>query len=124
MTHYAWTKIKKEVNEWGRVTKWINPGDEVSQSDLKINDDDWKDLVATGAVREDEYPDVSSQVAPNDYFREHPEQHPKNKDAGQEGKSPTPMLDDRSPKTQETPLKPDQQQQSSSSQQSGGSQQK
>lgn len=73
---YAWSKFKADVNEWGQVNKWIMPGDEVSQSDLGISDEEWKGLVESGAVRDDPYPDIAADVAPAEHYADHPEDAP------------------------------------------------
>src|SRR4051794_24842024 len=65
-TYYAWSKFKKEQNEWGQVTKWINVGDQISQSDIDASDEDWQELIDVGAVREEEYPDVPNDTPPVD----------------------------------------------------------
>ena|SRR5258706_3060097 len=69
MTYYAWSNFKVEFNKEGQVTKWIRPGDEISQSDLNCTDEDWKDLIRLGAVRKTEYPPVPTNVPPIEYFR-------------------------------------------------------
>lgn len=66
---YAWSRIAASRNEWGRVEKWIEPGDEVSQSDLDVSDDEWQELQDLGAVREEEYPKVAPGESPAEYFR-------------------------------------------------------
>lgn len=69
---YANTRFKKNVNEWGQVTEWINPGDEVSQGDLNLSDEQWQDFIDSGAVVE-EYPDnLDPQVPPVEYYRQNP----------------------------------------------------
>ena len=66
---YAWSNFKTEFNKEGQVTKWIRAGDSVSQSDLGVSDDDWKNLIEIGAVRKQEYPPVPVNVAPIEYLR-------------------------------------------------------
>lgn len=74
-TYYAWSKFKKEVNEWGQVTEWINPGDSVSQGDLDVGDDEWQYLIDSGAVREEEYPEnLPPDVSPAEYYAANPEE--------------------------------------------------
>lgn len=63
----AWSKFNTEVNEYGQPTKTIMPGESVSQSDLGVSDEEWEYLVETGAVREEEYPDIPADVSPAEY---------------------------------------------------------
>jgi|SRR6476646_831415 len=76
MNMYAWSKFKGEVNEWGQVTKWIMPGEKISQSDLGVSDEEWDSLVESGAVREDEYPDIANDVSPAEHFATNPDEAP------------------------------------------------
>lgn len=73
---YAWSRFAKTKNEWGRVTEWIEPGDEISQSDLDVNDDEWKYLQDSGAVRKEEYPEVGPGESPAEYYRSNPDKAP------------------------------------------------
>lgn len=73
---YAWSKFKADVNEWGQVGRWIMPGDEVSQSDLEVNDAEWQELQDSGAVRNEPYPNIPNDVAPAEYFAAHPDEAP------------------------------------------------
>lgn len=73
---YAWSRFQKSVNEWGRVEEWIEPGDEISQSDLGVNDEEWQSLIDSGAVREEEYPDIDRQTTPADYYKANPDEAP------------------------------------------------
>jgi hypothetical protein len=66
---YAWSNFKVEFNEQGQVTKWIRPGDSISQSDLKCTDEDWQNLQDAGVVREDKYPPVPTNVPAVEYFK-------------------------------------------------------
>lgn len=66
----AWSKFETERNEQGQPTKTIMPGDTVSQSDLGVSDEEWEYLVETGAVREEEYPDVPDDVSPAEYQKQ------------------------------------------------------
>lgn len=87
-TYYAWSKFKKEVNEWGRVLKWINPGDKISKSDLGLDDREWENLIEVGAVREEPYPDIPDHMSPAEYYRANP---PEDVSASVEAKAePTP----------------------------------
>jgi len=70
MPYYAWTNFDVERNEFGQTTNVIRVGESVTQDALKISDDDWADLIATGAVREQEYPDIPADVSPAEYFRQ------------------------------------------------------
>jgi hypothetical protein len=67
---YAWNNFPVEVNEYGQPTKTIKVGDAVSQSDLDVSDEDWEEYIATGAVREEEYPDVPADVSPAEYQKQ------------------------------------------------------
>lgn len=67
---YAWSNFDVERNEWGQTTNVIHVGDEVTQNQLNISDSEWEDLVATGAVREEPYPDVPDDVSPAEYLRQ------------------------------------------------------
>lgn len=67
---YAWSKFNTEVNEFGQPTKTIMPGESVSQSDLGVDDAEWEYLVESGAVREDEYPEVPEGVSPAEYQKQ------------------------------------------------------
>jgi nucleoid-associated protein YgaU len=54
---YAWSVMRKKVNEWGKVEEVANPGDEVSQGDFEgMTDEEWKHLEEQGVVREAPYP--------------------------------------------------------------------
>lgn len=72
---YAWSNFQadwnKEENKWNFRAK---PGDEVSQSDLGVEDDEWEALIASGAVREQEYPEAVAtgeySDSPNKYYIE------------------------------------------------------
>ena len=75
---YAWSRFGVDIDqETGRVGKWIEPGDEISQSDLEgISDEDWQELQDLGAVREEEYPPVEVGQSPAEYYRENPDEAP------------------------------------------------
>jgi|SRR6516162_8939221 len=69
----AWSNFQAGWDEEKRVfTKKIKPGDTISQSDLDVEDDEWEELQAVGAVRDQEYPkavaDGSYTDSPNRYF--------------------------------------------------------
>jgi hypothetical protein len=66
-SYYAWSNFPVEYDEHGVVTKTIAVGDSVSQGDLDISDEEWEYLIETGAVSEDEYPDIPDHVSPAEY---------------------------------------------------------
>lgn len=67
---YAWTNLEAK-DENGNITKKIKPGDEVSAGDLGIEDDEFEQLEAVGAVRDQEYPTPEGyQGSPVDYAKE------------------------------------------------------
>lgn len=66
---YANSRFKLEVDEWGNILRWAEPGDEISQSDLGVDDDEWQAILDAGAVVE-EYPEgLDPQVPPVEYYR-------------------------------------------------------
>lgn len=68
-TYYANSRFKTDINEWGNVGKWIEPGDKITQSDIGVDDDEWQSLIDAGAVVE-EYPDdLDPQIPPAEYYR-------------------------------------------------------
>jgi len=67
--YYAWSNFDIERNEWGQTVNVIHVGDEISQSQLNISSEEWDELVASGAVREEEYPDVPADISPAEYER-------------------------------------------------------
>jgi hypothetical protein len=73
---YAWSRFATDINEWGQVGKYIEPGDEVSQDDLGVSDDEWQELQDVGAVREEAYPDVDAGESPAQYYLENPDEAP------------------------------------------------
>ena len=62
---YAWSTLTaQEADDKGRY-KTFKPGDEVSAGDLGLDDDEFNELVAVGAVRDVEYPvPPGSDVSP------------------------------------------------------------
>lgn len=68
--YYAWTTINTEVDEYGKVQDSIAPGEPVTQSDLDMGDEEWEELVASGAVRTEEYPDVPDDMSPAEHMRQ------------------------------------------------------
>lgn len=101
MTHYAWSNFPVERNEFGQTTKTIKAGDEVSQSDLNVSDEDWEELLEVGAVREEKYPDVEPGQSPAEYMAAHPEEL--EEDAPLE---PSPASQVKSQSAPPPPLKP------------------
>jgi hypothetical protein len=73
---YAWSRFAKDKDEWGMVGSWIEPGDEISQSDLDISDEEWQELQDLGAVRETAYPDVESGQSPSEFYLANPDEAP------------------------------------------------
>jgi hypothetical protein len=72
-TYYAWSNFPVEHNDFGQPTKTIKAGEKISQSDLKISDEDWENLIELGAVREEEYPkDLGTMESPAEYLAAHP----------------------------------------------------
>lgn len=74
-TYYAFTPIRygAEVDEAsGAITsiKEKAVGETVSQSDLGLSDDQWEQLVESGAVRNYEYPPVEGDQTPAMYYKE------------------------------------------------------
>ena len=66
--YYAWNTFPVEWDETtGLVTEKIMPGEPITQSDLDVSDEEWESLIETGAVSEDEYPDLPPQVSPAEY---------------------------------------------------------
>lgn len=102
---YAWSNFKKKVNEWGQVEEWVRPGDSVSQSDLGVSDEEWQDLIDSGAVREQEYPeDLPPDVSPAEYYAANPAEA---QEAEAEAASGTPAKAESAPgTTQPTQAKP------------------
>lgn len=62
-TYYSWSRFMLEIDNEssnpGRVRKWINPGDEITQEDIKVNDAEWDVLIHEGVVREQPYPNLA-----------------------------------------------------------------
>lgn len=69
MAWYAWSKFETERNDAGIATKFIMPGEKITQDKLSVGDAEWEYLVETGAVREQEYPDIPDDVAPAEAAR-------------------------------------------------------
>lgn len=95
---YANSRFKAEVDEWGQTTKWIEPGDKISQSDLGVSDEEWQGLIDSGAVVE-KYPEgLDPQTPPAEYYRQNPDEAPAGVDisaaaapSGEEPKSAEPV---------------------------------
>ena len=73
----AWAPIKSGKNngtdkEPDMQTISVNPGESVSQDALGVDDDGWKQLVESGAVRTMAYPDMPEtyQNSPVEYLRD------------------------------------------------------
>jgi hypothetical protein len=73
-TYYAWSNFTPDRDEWGKAETTIVPGDEVSQSDLGVSDEEWETLVTEGAVREQPYPKAITEGvyngSPADYYKD------------------------------------------------------
>lgn len=68
--YYAWNTFTTGWDEHGIPTTKIKPGDPVTQADLDVSDEEWESLVETGAVSEEEYPDIPSHVSPAEYAQQ------------------------------------------------------
>ena len=68
---YAWSTLTAQTaDDKGRYKKF-NPGDEVNAGDLGLDDDEFNELLSTGAVRDDEYPvPAGFDGSPVEYRRE------------------------------------------------------
>lgn len=68
---YAWSTLTAQTaDDKGRFKKF-NPGDEVNAGDLGLDDEEFDELLSTGAVREDEYPvPANFDGSPVEYRRE------------------------------------------------------
>lgn len=68
---YAWSNLTaQEADDKGKY-KQFKPGDEVSAGDLGLDEDEFNELLAVGAVREDEYPAPANyDGSPVEYRRE------------------------------------------------------
>jgi len=64
---YAWSNFPVERNEWGQPTKVIKVGESISANDLGVSKEEWEALIETGAVSEEEYPDIPDSVSPAEY---------------------------------------------------------
>jgi hypothetical protein len=73
---YAWSTFRAEVNEWGTVTKWIHTGEEISQSDIGVSDEEWKELQDLGVVRDEPYPNASNDQSPQEFWNDNPDERP------------------------------------------------
>src|SRR6516165_2677040 len=83
-SYVAWTNFPTNQDEVTNVPQTvIKTGDPISQSDLGVSDDDWQELIDTGAVRTEAYPDIPDDVAPAEYYKEHPEEDPNLSDEAQ-----------------------------------------
>lgn len=62
-TYYAWSNFEVlDEDDPGnpRKVKHIKPGDEVSQSILGVDDDEWKAVVEAGSARTQEHPEMGN----------------------------------------------------------------
>lgn len=66
-TYYAWSNFPIEKNEWGQTTKTIEVGEEVTAQKLGVSKEEWDELVESGAVSEEEYPDIPASMSPAEY---------------------------------------------------------
>lgn len=70
MAYYAWSPIRGAVHSDGSRID-VKVGDEVSQSDVDMSDDDWQYLIDTGAVRTKQYPvDPDSPLSPVEHYKQ------------------------------------------------------
>lgn len=84
---YANSRFPTETDEWGRVHKYIEPGEKISKSDLGVDDDEWNNLIELGAVVES-YPEgLDPQTPPAEYYRDNPDAAP---EAPEPEKAPEP----------------------------------
>lgn len=61
-THYAWSNIHHHDGEKKRI---IKPGSEVTKDELGYDDDAWKELLESGAVRSTKWPEDLDPSNPN-----------------------------------------------------------
>lgn len=73
---YAWSRFAKDIDEWGHVGSYIEPGDEISQGDIGVSDEEWQELQDVGAVSETPYPPVASGQSPAEYYQQNPDEAP------------------------------------------------
>lgn len=66
---YAWTNFTLEHDEWGRATKSVKPGDEVTQEMLQVSNETWAKLIEGGQIREQPYPKIPSGASPVEYYK-------------------------------------------------------
>lgn len=69
-TYYAWSNFVLERDEWGKNTKVLEVGEEVTQQKLKVSDEDWEELKSVNAVRTAPYPDIPRDVSPREAARQ------------------------------------------------------
>lgn len=73
-TMYAWSPIKSGKNDGNDKIEEVNvnPGESVTQDQLGVDDDGWRQLIESGSVRAMKYPDVPEtfQGSPVEYLRE------------------------------------------------------
>jgi hypothetical protein len=66
---YAWINFVIERNEHGQPSATLKPGDEVTQQDLGVSDEDWQQLIEGGSVRPQPYPKIPDNLSPAEHFR-------------------------------------------------------
>lgn len=68
---YAWSEIVLDRDEWGRTTKSVMPGEEVTQASLGFTKEQWKELLESGAVRSTPFPEMDEtfQGSPVEWYR-------------------------------------------------------
>lgn len=65
MAWYAWTKLRThgEIKDGVRQgVQNFNPGDEVDKGKLGFSDDEWNQLVESGAVRQEKFPATTART--------------------------------------------------------------
>lgn len=65
---YAWSTIRTKVNDWGQAIESVKPGDVVTKEKLSVSDADWDAMIASGAIREEEYPDIPDHISPAEHY--------------------------------------------------------
>lgn len=50
--YYAWSVFVTEYNDYGQAKKTIQPGEEITQKDINVSKEEWDNLIAVGAVRD------------------------------------------------------------------------
>lgn len=105
---YANSRFMAEINEWGRVTKWIEPGEEIKQSDLNVSDAEWQSLIDAGVVVESYPKGLGKLTPPAEYYKNNPEELPEDNSAvevGQQEEQQT-VTEEQQQQQQGEPKKP------------------